>query len=69
MKAMGFTAEICQVCSLIDKNVETLYNDLHLYLSTIENEYVMKKENETMRRVQFEIQQYLRDCTQQSITE
>lgn len=69
MKAKGFTTEICQVCSSIDKNFEILYNDLHLYLTTMENEYVIKKDNEINRRDQVEITKYLKDCTQANITE
>lgn len=69
MKTKGFTAKICGICELIDKNFEILYNDLYLYLTSMENDYMMVKHNEVDRQDQLEITKYLRDCTQQNITE
>lgn len=68
MKTKGFSKEICQICNLLDTNVETLYKDLSLYLSAGASDQISNPNNDDEKRDREKVIEFLRDCSQEGLT-
>lgn len=68
MKTKGFSKEICQICNLLDSNVEILYKDLSLYLSAGASDQITNSNNDDEKKDRGQVIEFLRDCSQDGIT-
>ena len=65
MKTKGFSTDICNVCNVFDQNLEALFKDLQLYLTTTGGEFAEIKNKGDQEKVI----EFLRECTKDGLTE
>lgn len=69
MKTKGYTVELCKICNELDKSVESIYNDLSLYVSSTAVESIELRDDSDVRKEQFHLVEFLRNCSQNGISE
>lgn len=69
MKTKGYTIEICKICNEMDKSVESIYNDLNLYVNSSAAESIELIEDPVVRKEQIHLMEFLRSCSQNAISE
>lgn len=69
MKAKGYTNDICQICNKLDKNIESIYNDLSLYVSSTTVESIQLHDDPNTRKLNENLVEFLRNCGQSGILE
>lgn len=69
MKTKGYSIELCNICDDLDKSVESIYNDLSLYVSSSATEGIELKEDPSVRKEQTHLVEFLRNCSQNGISE
>lgn len=68
MKSKGYSADICKICNELDKSVESIYNDLSLYVSSTTSESIELKEDPNVRKQQAALVEFLRSCSQNGVS-
>lgn len=69
MKTKGYSIEICNICNELDKSVESIYKDLSLYVSSAATESIELKEDPNIRKQQTGLVEFLRNCSQNGVSE
>lgn len=69
MKTKGYSIDLCRICNELDKSVESIYNDLSLYVSSSSNESIDMRDDSYVRKEQTHLVEFLRDCSQNGVSE
>lgn len=69
MKSKGYTNDICQICNQLDKNIESIYNDLSLYVNSTNVEMMHLEDDPNVRKVNANLVEFLRNCSQNGVSE
>lgn len=69
MKTKGYTNDICQICDKLDKNIESIYNDLSLYVNSTNVETIQLHDDPNVRKMNASLVEFLRNCSQNGIYE
>lgn len=64
MKSKGYSVEICRICSELDLSVESIYNDLSLYVNSTTTESIELREDPNIRKEQSNLIAFLKSCSQ-----
>lgn len=68
MKTKGFSPEICQICNVLDTNIETLYKELNLYLSAGIGDQMSNKSDDDEKKDHEKVIEFLRDCSRDGVS-
>lgn len=69
MKSKGYSIEICRICNELDRSVESIYNDLNLYVNSTSTENIALREDPSIRKEQAGLIEFLRSCSQNGVFE
>lgn len=69
MKSKGFSPELCRICNELDKSVESIYNDLNLYVNSTTTESIELRDDPNVRKEQANLVEFLRSCSQNGVSE
>lgn len=69
MKTKGFTSDICDVCNKFDEQIKSIYTDLSLYVNSTSNESIQLRDNPNVRKEHIVVVEFLRNCSQNAVTE
>lgn len=69
MKSKGYSVDMCKICNELDKSIESIYNDLSLYVSSTTSESIELKEDPNVRKQQTALVEFLRSCSQNGVSE
>lgn len=69
MKAKGYTNAICQLCDQLDNSIESIYNDLSLYVNSANVEMMHLEDDPNVRKVNANLVEFLRNCSQTGVSE
>lgn len=69
MKSKGYSVEICRICNELDLSVESIYNDLSLYVNSTTTESIELREDPNIRKEQSNLIAFLKSCSQTGILE
>lgn len=69
MKFKGYSVEICRICNELDRSVESIYNDLSLYVNSTTTESIELREDPHVRKEQSNLIAFLKSCSQNGVFE
>ncbi|XP_031632663.1 conserved oligomeric Golgi complex subunit 1 [Contarinia nasturtii] len=69
MKTKGYSPELCTICNELDKSVESIYNDLRLYVSSLGVDSIELREDPIVRKEQSHLVEFLKSCSQNGISD
>lgn len=69
MKSKGYSIEICRICNELDLSVESIYNDLSLYVNSTTTESIELREDPIIRKEQSNLIAFLKSCSQTGVLE
>lgn len=69
MKSKGYSVEICRICNELDKSIESIYNDLSLYVNSTSTESIELREDPNIRKEQAGLVEFLRNCSRDGVSE
>lgn len=69
MKFKGYSIDICRICNQLDQSVESIYNDLSLYVNSTTTESIELRDDPNVRKEQSSLITFLKSCSQNGVLE
>lgn len=69
MKAKGYNTAICQICQDLDDSIKLIYDDLNLYVNSTVNNHLELHDDPSKPAKHAKLVAFLRESSQNAITE